>query len=174
MKFKTLYLSIITLMAFTLCSPKKELATVKPVDLNKYKGTWYEIARFDHSFERNLACVSATYTIREDGKIDVLNKGYNTKKEKWEEANGIAKVPNSDIPGEIKVSFFRPFYGDYFVMKLDSDYKHVLVGSPTRNYLWVLSRTKTMDKAVYDKYVAFAKEKGFDTSKLMRINQDCK
>ena len=156
------------------CKTNKELATVSPVDLEQYKGTWYEIARFDHSFEKNLSCVSATYSIREDGKVKVLNKGYNTKKEKWSEANGIAKVPNPEVPGEIKVSFFRPFYGDYFVMKLDEDYKHVLVGSPTRDYLWVLSRTKTMSEETYAEYIAFAQEKGFDISRLMKIDQDCK
>ena len=155
------------------CKTNKELATVSPVDLEQYKGTWYEIARFDHSFEKNLSCVSATYSIREDGKVKVLNKGYNTKKEKWSEANGIAKVPNPEVPGEIRVSFFRPFYGDYFVMKLDPDYNFVLVGSPTREYLWVLSRTKTMSEEIYAEYIAFAEEKGFDTSKLIKINQDC-
>ena len=156
------------------CKTSKELATVSPVDLEQYKGTWYEIARFDHRFEKNLSCVSATYSIREDGKIDVLNKGYNTKKEKWQEANGIAKVPNTNVPGEIKVSFFKPFYGDYFVMKLDKEYNHVLVGSPTRDYLWVLSRTKTMTEEKYNEYVTFAKDKGFDTKRLMKIDQGCK
>ena len=101
------------------------------------------------------------------------NYTQNTKKEKWETAKGIAKVPNSSKPGEIKVSFFRPFYGDYFVMKLDENYQHVLVGSPTRNYLWILSRNKSMDTEVYDNYLSFAKEKGFDTSLLSKVSNDC-
>ncbi|MEN8927918.1 MAG: lipocalin family protein [Flavobacteriales bacterium] len=171
---KSITVLIISILLMVGCKAKKELATVSPLDLEQYRGTWYEIARFDHSFEKNLSCVSATYTIREDGKVDVLNKGYNTKKEKWSEANGIAKVPNAEKPGEIKVSFFRPFYGDYFVMKLDKDYKHVLVGSPTRKFLWVLSRTKTMSQEVYANYINFAEGKGFDTSKLMKVAQVCK
>lgn len=170
---KKIFFILIALAFMFGCKTKKGLETVSPVDLDKYKGTWYEIARFDHSFERNLSCVSATYTIRKDGKIDVLNKGYNSKKDKWSEANGIAKVPNANIPGEIKVSFFRPFYGDYFIMKLDEDYNHVLVGSPTREYLWVLSRSKKMNDEVYADYIAFAEKKGFDVSKLLKINQDC-
>ena len=172
MKLKII-LTITMLSLLFGCKTKSPLSTVDDVDLKKYMGKWYEIARFDHSFERNLKCVSATYSLQENGKVKVLNEGFNSKKEKWESANGIAKVPNSSKPGEIKVSFFRPFYGDYFVIKLDEEYKHVLVGSPTRDYLWVLSRSQSMDKETYNQYLIYAKENGFDVSKLELIPQDC-
>ncbi|MDA9066453.1 lipocalin family protein [Flavobacteriales bacterium] len=169
---KSVFLLFITLSVFS-CKTNKSLSTVSTLDLEKYIGTWHEIARFDHSFERNLSCVSATYSIKPDGNIKVENKGFNTKKNKWKTAIGKAKVPNTDVPGEIKVSFFGPFYGDYFVMKLDANYKHVLVGSPTRDYLWILSRDKIMPDDVYGQYLEIAKSNGFDISKLQLIDQSC-
>ncbi len=169
---KSAFVLLIAVMVFS-CKTNKNLPTVSSLDLDKYVGTWYEIARFDHSFEKNLSCVSATYSIKPDGNIKVENKGFNNKKDKWKTAIGKAKVPNSDKPGEIKVSFFGPFYGDYFVMKLDKNYQHVLVGSPTRDYLWVLSRDKIMSDNVYKKYLEEAKSHGFDVSKLQMIDQSC-
>lgn len=172
MKTKGFALIFFLLLMFG-CKSKRELSTVDAVDLNKYKGTWYEIARFPNSFEKNLKCVTATYSLKENGGIKVVNKGYNTKKEKWEEANGNAKVSNPDKPGEISVSFFRPFYGDYFVIALDEDYQHVLVGSPTREYLWVLARTKTIEEKTYSNYLKIAKENEFDISLLEKTLHDC-
>jgi len=169
---KSAFLWVIVIVLFS-CKTNKNLPTVSSLDLVKYMGTWYEIARFDHSFEKNLSCVSATYSIKQDGNIRVENKGYNSKKNKWKTAVGKAKVPNSDKPGEIKVSFFGPFYGDYFVMKLDKNYEHVLVGSPTRDYLWVLSRNKTMPPNIYEQYLKVATAKGFDVAKLQMIDQSC-
>jgi apolipoprotein D and lipocalin family protein len=172
MKNKALLIVSFTLM-FVGCRPTKELVTEDKVDLVQYAGTWYEIARFPNRFERNLKCVTADYSLTENGAIKVINKGYNVNKEKWSEANGTAKVPNSKKPGEIKVSFFKPFYGDYFIIKLDKDYKHVLVGSPSREYLWILSRAKKMNQNEYEKYVGIAKEKGFNVSILEKTVQDC-
>ncbi len=155
------------------CKPNKELPTVNNVDLKKYSGQWYEIARLPNSFEKNLTCVTANYSLKKNGGILVTNKGFNTIKNKWQESTGNAKVPNLEKPGEIKVSFFRPFYGDYYIIELDADYNHVLVGSPSREYLWILARTKELEMDVYDNYLAIAKNKGFDVSDLHRTIQDC-
>ncbi len=166
-------ITLISLLFMFGCTSKRELATVESVDLKKYIGTWYEIARLPNKFEKNLKCVTATYSLKENGGIKVVNKGYNSKKEKWEEANGNAKVPNSSKPGEIKVSFFRPFYGDYFIIELDKNYKQVLVGSPSREYLWILSRTKTIDDTIYNQYLKTSKDRGFEISGLEKTPQDC-
>ncbi|MEN8839433.1 MAG: lipocalin family protein [Flavobacteriales bacterium] len=165
----------LVLMSFSLfgCSPKKELSTVKDVELTKYSGEWYEIARLPNTFEKNLKCVTANYSLKDNGGILVTNKGYNTKKEKWEEANGNAKIPNLEKPGEIRVSFFRPFYGDYYIIELDPMYNHVLVGSPSREYLWILSRTKELSPEIYQNYINIAQSKGFDISSLHKTVQDC-
>ena len=166
---------ILLIMSFSIfgCSPKKQLNTVKLVELTKYSGQWYEIARLPNSFEKDLQCVTANYSLKENGGVLVVNKGFNTKKEKWEEAKGNAKVPDADKPGEIRVSFFRPFYGDYYIMELDSDYKHVLVGSPSREYLWILSRSKVLEDNIYNNYLEIAKSRGFDVSTLHKTLQDC-
>jgi lipocalin len=156
------------------CNSKQELATVEQLDLTKYAGQWFEIAKLPNKFEKNLKCVSATYSLEPNGKIKVYNTGYNTKSEEVEEITGKAKVPRENKPGEIKVSFFGPFYGDYYVMDIDSNYQTVLVGSPSRKYLWVLARTITVEKDRMQELMAIAKSKGFDTSKVEMTVQDCK
>jgi len=155
------------------CTSTKYLKTVEKVDINKYMGTWYEIARFDHSFEKGLKCVSANYTLREDGRVTVLNKGVKEDSNENKSAKGIAKIPDMNFPGILKVSFFRPFWGNYYIIDLDEDYKWVLVGEPSRKYLWVLSREKTMNKEIYSSLLKTAEENGFDISKLMQIKHDC-
>ena len=171
---KSIFISLVGFMLLLVgCKQKKELSTENSVDLSMYKGTWYEIARLPNRFEKNLKCVTATYSIKENGGIKVLNKGYNTNKGKWEEAKGHAKVPNSNKPGEIKVSFFRPFYGDYYIISLDKYYQHVLVGSPSREYLWILARESSISEEVYNNYLNIAKAKKFDISKLEKTTQDC-
>ncbi len=155
------------------CTPKKQLPTVDSVDLSQYIGRWYEIARLPNSFEKNLTCVTANYSIKKNGRIKVTNKGFNKQKEKWEEAIGNANVPNPDKPGELRVSFFRPFYGDYFIIELDPNYQHVLVGSPSRDYLWILSRTKELNQQVYLRYMNKAKLLGFEIDKIHKTAQNC-
>jgi len=155
------------------CTSTKYLKTVEKVDISKYMGTWYEIARFDHSFEKGLKCVSANYTLREDGRVTVLNKGVKEDSNENKSAKGIAKIPDMNFPGILKVSFFRPFWGNYYIIGLDEDYKWVLVGEPSRKYLWVLSREKTMNKEIYSSLLKTAEENGFDISKLMQVKQDC-
>ncbi|HKJ42124.1 MAG TPA: lipocalin family protein [Sunxiuqinia sp.] len=173
---KTQLFAIISMLALFSCSSSKTLidkTTVPELDLNKYAGTWHEIARFPHSFEKNLVGVIATYKLRDDGKIDVINAGYkNSLDGKYKEAKGVAKRPNPNEPGKLKVSFFLFFYADYNVLDLDTaNYQYALIGSSTPNYLWILSRTPHMDESTYNRLVQVAKDRGYDTSKLYKVPQ---
>ena len=155
-------------MFFSACDATEiDNSTVKAVDLNRYLGSWYEIAKYDHVFERGLDYAMANYTLREDGKIDVLNTGIKDGRAK--DAKGIAKT--TDIPGLLKVSFFGPFYGDYRIMMLDADYQYVLVGGSNDKYLWILSRTPQLDDATKTLILAEANRRGYDTSKLIWVKQ---
>lgn len=146
------------------------LKPVSEFEAQRYLGKWYEIARLDHAFERNLSNVSATYTRKENGDIRVLNRGYNTKSGEWKEIEGKARFRQDDTVGSLKVSFFGPFYGGYHVIVLDrQNYGYAMVAGPSRSYLWILSREKTMDESIYADLVARAKEWGFDTAQLIRV-----
>lgn len=145
---------------------------VQALDIDKYLGTWYEIARFDHKFERGLEGVSATYSYREDGKIKVLNAGYKeTLNGPRSEAIGKAKIPDVNVPAKLKVSFFWFFYGDYFVLDLDKDYQWALIGSSSDKYLWILSRTSQMDESLYADILSNLSNRGYDVSKLIKVKQ---
>jgi lipocalin len=145
------------------------------VDLNRYTGIWYEIARFPNSFEKGLKCVSATYTLRDDGRITVLNKGHKVENSSVvKQSKGVAWIPDKTYPAKLKVRFFWPFSGDYWILWLDPSYRFVLVGDPSLKYLWILSRTKTMEEDDYRYLLDKAKENGFDISKLMLVEQNCK
>jgi len=145
------------------------------VDLKRYTGIWYEIARFPNSFEKGLKCVSATYTLRDDGRITVLNKGHKVENPSViKQSQGVAWIPDKTYPAKLKVRFFWPFSGDYWILSLDPSYRFVLVGDPSLKYLWILSRTKTMEEADYRYLLDKAKENGFDISKLMLVEQNCK
>ena len=147
---------------------------VKPVDnfkLEKYLGKWYEIARLDHRFERGLSRITADYSLRDDGGVRVLNRGYSAKDNTWKEAEGKAYFVNKPDQGYLKVSFFGPFYGSYVVFELDHEhYQYALVCGPDKSYLWILSRTPEMKKDVKEKLVAKATALGFDTSKLIFVD----
>ena len=165
---KKIFLMALSAMLFTGCeSAKLDNSTVKSVDLSRYLGSWYEIARFDHSFERGMEYAMAHYTMRDDGKIDVLNTGIKDGRAK--DAKGIAKTTN--IPGLLKVSFFGPFYSDYRIMMLDTNYQYVLVGGSNDKYLWILSRTPQLDDATRTLILAEADKRGYDTSKLIWVKQ---
>lgn len=145
---------------------------VKELSLEKYLGNWYEIARYDHRFERGLVGVSATYSMREDGMIKVLNAGYkNTLDGKLSEAEGKAKIPNPEEPSKLKVSFFWIFYGDYYVMELGENYEYAVIGSSSDKYLWILSRTPQMDSDLYQSLLANLTKRGYDVSKLIEVPQ---
>lgn len=146
--------------------------TVKELDLNRYLGTWYEIARFPHSFEKNLVGVTATYSLREDGKIKVLNQGYkNTLNGVLSVAEGKAKIPNKAEPGKLKVSFFWIFYGDYNVLELDENYQYVMIGSSSDKYFWILSRTPQMSPEIYEMLLEKARKRGYNLDKLVKVPQ---
>lgn len=166
---------LVTSFAFFSCGTgdSQPLATVPVVNLEKYMGTWYEIARFPHRFEKDLTCVTATYTLKESGKVTVLNKGFNAEKGKNKTAEGTAWVPDDSYPGRLKVRFFWPFAGDYYILDLDEDYSRVLVGAPDREYLWILSRTDQLNQETYDALVKKASSLGFDVSKLQKVPHDC-
>jgi apolipoprotein D and lipocalin family protein len=147
---------------------------VQPVDhfrLEKYLGSWYEIARLDHSFERGLSRVTATYSLRDDGGVRIINRGYSEKEGKWKEAEGKGYFVQGPTQGHLKVSFFGPFYGSYIVFELDhADYQYSLVCGPDKSYLWILARKPNMAKDVQDTLVAKAAALGFDTSALIYVD----
>jgi apolipoprotein D and lipocalin family protein len=151
-------------------SEDMDLTTVKQLDLERYMGTWYEIARFDHPFERGLTHVTATYELRPDGKIKVTNAG--RKNGKLKTATGKAKQPNPSEPGKLKVAFFLFFYADYYVLELDDNYHWALIGSSSDKYLWILSRNQTMDKDTLEHVLMKAQERGYDTSRLIWVEHD--
>jgi apolipoprotein D and lipocalin family protein len=145
------------------------LQTVAHVDLSRYLGTWYEIANFPQSFQRGCTATTATYTLRADGEIDVLNrcrKGSPDGKEN--SALGRARVVDGTTNAKLEVSFFRPFWGDYWIIELANDYSYAVVGHPGRDYLWILSRNPTMAEATYQEIVARLRAKGYETSRLVR------
>ncbi len=166
------------LMAFALlltgCIGLPE--NVKPVDRfnsGKYLGKWYEIARLDHSFERGLSKVSANYSMRDDGGIRVINRGYDAQKQQWKEAEGKAYFVKGTDQGYLKVSFFGPFYGAYIVVELDHEnYQYSLVSGPDKSYLWILSRTPRMNQETQKRLVEKAAALGFDTGKLIFVEHD--
>lgn len=138
------------------------------LDLNRYLGDWYEIARFDHSFERGLSFCKANYSLREDGKVAVLNTGM--KSGKPSEANGKAKL--TDNPRVLRVSFFGPFYGDYRILMLDEDYQWVLVGGGSDKFLWILAREPKLSDEVREQILAEAIRRGYDVNKLIWVEQE--
>lgn len=144
---------------------------VEPVtgfELDRYLGKWHEIARLDHRFERGLSKVSAEYSMRADGGVRVLNRGYNGEKEEWKEAEGRAYFTGDASVGSLKVSFFGPFYGGYNIIELDREgYSWSLVCGPDRSYLWILARTPELESATLERLKARAAELGFDTEKLI-------
>lgn len=147
------------------------LETVGKVDIEKYKGTWYEIARFEHRFEKGCKNVTATYELREDKQIKVINRCTDIKSNKSKEAIGVAYATDT-TNSKLKVSFFRPFYGDYWIIDLDKEYKYALVGSPDRKYLWILSRSKTIDKKRKAKLLAKLPALQFDKDKFVWTTQE--
>ena len=150
------------------------LPRIASFDAQKYMGVWYEVARFQHSFEKDVQKASATYTLRPDGTVDVVNAGVRiSDPAKRSEARAVAHIVEGDRLGYLRVSFFRPFYGDYRIIALDEkNYQYALVTSSSKDYLWILSRTKKMDPAVYNRLVEIAKNAGLDTSKLFAVPQE--
>ncbi len=147
------------------------LTTVQKVDLKRYTGRWYEIAKYANRFERQCERdVTATYDIRPDGKISVVNACY-TKEGKLSRSSGWAKVADTNTSAKLKVTFFWPFFGDYWIIDLGANYEYAVIGEPGRKYLWILSRTAKMDDKVYAEITARLAAQGYDASKLERMKQ---
>ena len=148
---------------------------VRPVtgfDLDRYLGTWYEVARLDHSFERGLTRVTAEYSLREDGGVRVVNRGYNPADGQWDEAVGKAYFVEDEDTGYLKVSFFGPFYGAYVIFELDQDdYQYAFISGPSTSYLWLLSRTPSVSPDVMNRFLERSAALGFDTDELIIVDQ---
>lgn len=137
-------------------------------ELARYLGTWYEIARLDHSFERGLDLVTARYSLREDGGVNVTNRGFSAGENGWQEAQGKAYFVNQPQEGYLKVSFFGPFYGSYVIFELDREhYQYAFVAGPDTSYLWLLARTPEVDQALIERFIEQAGRLGFDTGSLI-------
>jgi apolipoprotein D and lipocalin family protein len=144
-----------------------ELKTVDHVDVKRYMGTWYEIAKFPQRFQKGLVGVTATYSPLPNGKVRVINSGYKEDfNGKLKTIKGKAWVVDTATNAKLKVSFFWPFSGNYWILELGKDYEYAVIGEESHNYLWILSRTPQMDKAVYNELLKRVQEKGFDISKL--------
>ncbi len=167
---KKLYL-LLCLVLIACTGDDANYKAITGFEADKYLGTWYEIARLDHSFERGLDKVNATYSLREDGGLKVVNRGFDAKKQKWNEAIGKAYFVEKPDIGRLKVSFFGPFYGAYTIIDLDKPtYSYALV-TGGKNYLWILSRTPQLANETKQKLIAQAKALGFETDKLIYPNQ---
>lgn len=165
---------IAALMAHSSCQANGRIdintSTVKQLDISRFMGKWYEIARYDHTFEKGMTYVTAEYSLESDGKIRVINRGIKNGKPK--EIVGKAKQPDPmEYPGRLKVSFFLWFYSDYYILELDKDYQYALIGSSSDKYLWILSRTPELPKDILDKLLANIKQRGYDLSRLVYVEQ---
>ncbi|SEG68240.1 apolipoprotein D and lipocalin family protein [Vibrio hangzhouensis] len=163
---------VIALLALGCTGMPESVQPVKDFELNRYLGKWYEIARLDHSFERGLDNVSATYSMNEDGTVRVINRGWDKKEMRWSEAEGKAKFVDAPNIGHLKVSFFGPFYGSYVVYYLEPDYSVALVSGYNSDYFWILSRTPELSPDQIDRYKQLASEAGFAANELIFPKQD--
>ena len=167
---------VVTVLVCTvLCGCLGMPSNIQPVDdfaLERYLGKWYEIARLDHSFERGLENVTAEYSLREDGGIDVVNRGFSPEENEWVEARGKAYFVDSPDKGYLKVSFFGPFYGSYVIFELDkAHYQYAFIAGPNRSYLWLLSRTPTISDELMARFIDRSGTLGFDTAELIVVPQ---
>lgn len=167
---KKLFLLLMVLPLGGCLGMPEKVTPVKDFELQRYLGTWYEIARLDHSFERGLSEVTAEYSLRDDGGVKVINRGFDTADKEWQEAEGKAYFVTEKNKGYLKVSFFGPFYGSYVIFELDREnYQYAFISGPDTDYLWLLARSPSVPGPVIDKFIALATEKGFDTGKLIFV-----
>ena len=168
--------SILTTLLLGVCmttsSQQIDNSTITMFDLNRYLGKWYEVARYDHAFERGLVGTTAEYSLLEDGKIKVLNSGYiNTLDGTYQQSVGRAKPNRNGKAGQLRVSFFGPFYSDYYILDLAPDYSYSVVGSSSPKYLWILSRTPHLNPKVQSEILTNLQQRGYDTQKLIWVEQ---
>ena len=173
-KLRNIAVYPLAVLLLTSCLGMPDAVTpVQGFQLDRYLGTWYEIARLDHSFERGLSNVTARYAMRDDGGVAVLNRGYSAEDGEWEEAKGKAYFVNEPGEGYLKVSFFGPFYGAYVIFELDQDdYQYAFVSGPNTSFLWFLSRTPTVPQAMIDEFMAQARQKGFNTDEIILVSHN--
>lgn len=168
-----LSIGIATLLSSCASIPKNA-SPVENFDINRYLGSWYEIARFDFRFEKDMNNVMAQYSLNDKENVEVLNSGYKYKKQEWVSASGIAKFRGDKNRAALKVSFFGPFYSGYNVIALDDDYKYALVAGKSLQYLWILSREKSIPEDIKTAYLKIAEDIGYDTSKLIWVEHNMK
>jgi apolipoprotein D and lipocalin family protein len=166
---------IASTLVFISCTSKHAPSVPPPevvphVDLERYTGTWYEIASYPNRFQKGCSDTNATYTLRKDGKIEVINRCRRDGRE--DSVKGSAKVSDKTTNAKLKVTFFWPFYGDYWIIDLGETYDYAVVSNPDRKYLWILSRTPRMDEAKFTRILERLSGKGFDVGKLVKTNQD--
>lgn len=148
------------------------ISPVEQFDVNRYAGKWYEIARLDHAFERGLSQVSAEYQLGENGRVNVINRGYSDSENKWSDATGKAQFVGDESIGHLKVSFFWPFYASYVVFELDHEnYQYAFVTGNTRDYLWLMARTPTINDQLRKHFIATATTLGFAVDELIFVEQ---
>ncbi|MEF8722059.1 lipocalin [Candidatus Accumulibacter phosphatis] len=167
-------LLLLLLFGLGACStaPPAGMTPVTPFDLTRYEGKWFELARLDHSFERGLSDVSATYRAQPDGSVEVINRGYDSERKDWQQAVGRALFTGDPNRGSLKVSFFGPFYGGYHVVALDQQhYRWAMVVGPNRDYLWILARDKRLSTEVRDRLLSQARGLGLDVEQLIWVDQ---
>ena len=166
------YLLLTLLLLLTSCTGiPNDIKPVEPFELQRYLGTWYEIARLDHSFERGLNQITANYTLRDDGGVKVINRGYSQDEKKWKEAEGKAYFVDGTNTGYLKVSFFGPFYGSYIVFELDKEgYNYALISGPDKSYFWILARQPQLEPELLQRLIAKAKSLGFATENLIMVD----
>lgn len=169
--FLITFLTFTGFAAMALENRKDKLEVVQSVDLTRYVGRWYEIARLPNSFQKKCAdTVTADYTLRADGKIEVINRCRKASGE-YTTAKGKAKIVDKKTNAKLKVTFFWPFYGDYWILDLGPNYEYAVVGEPDRKYLWILSRSPRMDETLYQQLVQKMEAKGFNTAMMTRTSQ---
>ncbi|WP_375748118.1 lipocalin family protein [Vibrio sp. HN007] len=166
------YLLTLFMFMLTGCLGMPEnLSPVTNFDGERYMGKWYEVARIDNRFERGMSNVTAEYTLLENNKISVVNRGFLDKEGEWKKAEGIAYFVDSAQEGYLKVSFFGPFYSSYVVFELGDDYDYAFVSGSDTDYLWLLSRYPSVTSKIKERFYAISKERGFDTNKIIWVNQ---
>ncbi len=167
-------LGVLLVTIWGCAASTSDLRVVKSVDIQRYLGPWYEIMRLPNSFESGLTCVMANYSLKPNGDIKVENSGHKIgETDNVKTATGTAWVPDTAEPAKLKVRFFWPFTGNYWIIALDPNYRYAMVGDPSRDYLWILSREKMLPERTLDTLLAQAQSQGFDTSRLSRTPQDC-
>ncbi len=165
-------LAFLFLLFNNCASIPKKAKPIQNFDINRYLGVWYEVARFDFRFEKNLDNTSAQYRLDKNGNVIVLNSGYNFIKKEWKKAEGLAKFRSQKDIAALKVSFFGPFYSGYNVVALDENYQYALIAGKNLDYLWILSREKNIPQDVKSNYLQIAAEIGYDTSRLVWVAHD--